>query len=162
MREWVPLILAIHVFGAIVWVGGNISLGVAVWAIRRSFPNQPETASRVTSEVGRAFAWVMWPALVATLATGLANLSWYTPPVKNWTGIPGAEWIVTSFAVAALMVVAAGLHTFVVGPRIRALRSERAPLPRLTILVRLNHVLEALTLLTAIFIVIVMVILGSI
>ncbi|HUZ80323.1 MAG TPA: CopD family protein [Thermoplasmata archaeon] len=161
MFEWVPLILVIHVLGAIIWVGGNISLAIAVWGIRRSFPNQPETVSRVISEVGRAFAWVMWPALAATLATGLANLSWYTPPAENWTGIPGAEWIVTSFAVAALMVISAGLHTFVVGPRIRVLRSRRTPSPQLTTLVRFNHVLEALTLMTAILIVIVMVILAS-
>ena len=159
--NWIPVVLAIHVLGAIIWVGGNLSLGVAVWALRRTLRDQPETLARVTSEVGRSFAWVMWPALAATLATGMANLSWYLPAGEDWTASPAAPWLLLSVALAVLMVVAAGLHTFFVGPGVRRLRERGASSTQVDAQIRINRGLEGVTIVTAVLIVLVMVILTT-
>lgn len=159
--EWIWLLLTVHVLGAVIWVGGTISLGIVVWGLRRSFPNDPETVYRTASRIGRAFAWVMWPALAVTIGTGLANLSWYVPPSENWTGVPAADWLSLAMGLVVLMTATAGLHTFVVGPRIRTLRDRHAPPAETSRLQGLNHGLEAATLLTAVLVVALMVLLGS-
>lgn len=160
--EWDWIVLTVHVLGAIVWVGGTISLGIVVWGLRRTFPNDPGMVRRIASRIGRTFAWVMWPALGVTIATGLANLSWYVPPVENWTGIPGSVWLSLAVGLVVLMTVAAGLHTFVVGPRVRRLRDRPAPAAEVAPWVGLERGLEAGTLLSAIAVIVVMVLLGSI
>ena len=160
--EEVWLVLTIHVLGAILWVGGTISLAVVIWGVRRSFPNDPETVQRLAAQIGRAFAWVMWPALAVTVLTGLANLSWYAPPSQNWTGTPGAEWVDIATALVALMAVAAGLHTFAIGPWIRRLRERRVPPGVCRPLRVFNHLLEGVTLIASVLVVGVMVLLASI
>lgn len=70
----------LNVLGATIWVGGTILLAAVAVGVRRATPNDPDSVYRVTSEIARAMAWVMWPALFVTVATGLVNLSWYVPP----------------------------------------------------------------------------------
>ncbi len=160
--EEIWLVLTLHILGAIVWVGGTISLAVVVWAVRRSFPGDAETIYRVTSEVGRGFARVMWPALALAIVTGLVNLSWYVPPTPNWTGLPGPFWVNLSAGLVTLMAVTAGLHTFVVGPRIRRLRARATAPSQRSGWSGLNHALEGTTLVAALLVVGAMVVLGTI
>ncbi len=160
--EEIWVVLTVHILGAIIWVGGTIGLAVVIWGLRRAFPNDPETVQRVASEVARAFAWVMWPALAVTVATGLVNLSWYVPPAVNWTGVPGGEWVQTAEGLVVLMAVVAGLHTFLLGPRIRRLRTRGTPPATYASLRGLNHALEGISLVAAVLVVATMVVLGTI
>lgn len=160
--EEIWLVLTLHVLGATIWVGGTILLAAVVAGVRQAFPSDPDSVYRVTSQIGRAFAWVMWPALFVTVVTGLANLSWYVPPPRNWTGVPGGDWLALGEGLVALMALSAGLHTFVVGPRIRQLRVKRVPVAEWAVLRVYNRALEAISLVTAILVIAVMVVLGSI
>ena len=161
MDDWAAVLLAVHVLGAILWVGGTISLGVTVVVLRHALRDRREVYEELTVRIGRAFGFVLWPALVATLITGLANLSWYLPPGTDWQRSTAAAWIATSFALSGVMTAAAAAHTFVVGPRIRSLRERRGPERVRRGLQALNHALEGVTLLTALAIVVVMAVLAT-
>jgi putative copper export protein len=60
--------LAIHVFAATIWVGGQFVLGALLPTIRRAAPN-------ATPVVARAFARIAWPAFAVLVITGIWNLS---------------------------------------------------------------------------------------
>lgn len=80
----------------------------------------------------------------------------------NWTGISGGGWLALGEGLVGLMALSAGLHTFVAGPRIRRLRAQRVPAAEWTRLRVGNRALQAVSLVTAILVIAVMVVLGSI
>jgi putative copper export protein len=59
--------LFLHVLAASVWVGGQITIGGIVPAIRRTHP-------QVTKALAQAFSRVAWPAFALTVVTGMWSL----------------------------------------------------------------------------------------
>lgn len=57
----------LHVLAASVWVGGQITVGGIVPAVRRASP-------ATTKVIAQAFGRVAWPAFVLTVVTGIWNL----------------------------------------------------------------------------------------
>jgi uncharacterized membrane protein len=137
MLLWQTIVLGIHVLGACIWVGGTFALGVVVAALSRGTPPGDPTASERTATVARALGWVMWPALAVTIVTGGINLSWWLPP-GNWTATIQGQWLVAKIVVIGILLLSAGGHSFLLGPRIRRLRREGVAENRLGTLRRIN------------------------
>lgn len=142
MILWETVVLGIHILGACIWVGGTFALGVAVAALARTGPPGDPRISEQTSALARALGWIMWPALGVTILTGGLNLTWYLPP-GNWEATPQGHWLMAKFLAVGLVLVTAGGHSFVVGPRIRRLRAAGAPEESLRRIRRLNVILGA-------------------
>ena len=93
--------LFLHVLGATVWVGGQLTLAGLVPALRTVGPDAPRT-------VARRFNRIAWPAFGVLFATGLWNLA------ETRVGDRSGEWIATLFAklaIVALSGISAALHT---------------------------------------------------
>ncbi|HUO48771.1 MAG TPA: hypothetical protein VMU09_08060 [Acidimicrobiales bacterium] len=60
--------LSLHVLGAAVWVGGQITMAGLVPTARRLSPDAPRA-------MARAFARLQWPAFVLVVATGFWNVA---------------------------------------------------------------------------------------
>lgn len=119
------LVLAVHLVGASVWVGGSLLLGVVAAAIGAS--RDPARAALV-AEVGRRLARVMWPALAIAVLTGFYNLTWFLPPGATLASQPV---LAAKFVTVGVVIAAAGLHTFVLGPRLRRRRERGEAEPTL-------------------------------
>ena len=65
---WETVRLFLHVLGATVWVGGQITLGGLVPRLRRIGPD-------ATTAAARAFARLAWPAYAVLVATGIWNVA---------------------------------------------------------------------------------------
>ncbi|HYA67932.1 MAG TPA: hypothetical protein VED63_04275 [Acidimicrobiales bacterium] len=91
--------LSLHVLGAAVWVGGQITLGALVPAARG-------LGDGATRALARAFARVQWPAYALVVVTGFWNVS------AVGAGQPTSWKVVLAIkiAVVALAGVAAFLH----------------------------------------------------
>ena len=132
MTEWASVNLALHVVGAGLWVGGSFALGFVTAAERR----RAKPAEARISRTARALAWVMWPALALTVITGGFNTQLSTPASGSWFSPPTVGWLDAKLVGVAVMTLAAGLHSFVLGPRVRRRREagasdeELAPLRR--------------------------------
>jgi copper resistance protein D len=141
------IVLGIHITGAAVWVGGVVALGVVALGLRGPPLDDPVNYSQAVSRVARRLAWVMWPALLVTVVTGLYNLSWYLPGGTADLSTPSGTVLLVKVSMVAFVILVAGLHTFYVGPRIRRrIVSGWDPL-RLRTMRRLNGVLGGLALL---------------
>lgn len=91
--------LSLHVLGACVWVGGQITLGGLVPTVRREAP-------AALAAVARAFARLAWPAYALLVATGFWNLA------AVHASRTSATWSIV-FGVKMACVLVAGVGTLV-------------------------------------------------
>jgi putative copper export protein len=99
----------LHVFGAMVWVGGQFSLGFLVPVLRR------EAGTETVRAAARRFQLVAWPAFGLLLATGIWNL------VEMHVADQDSEYLRTLFVklvLVALSGVTAAGHALLVGPAV--------------------------------------------
>ncbi len=126
MPHWLEITLvALHVLGATVWVGGTIALTfIAVPAIRVLTGEPRQTAMRL---LGRRWRPIGWTALLVMVATG-APLAAHVLPDSDGGG--QAVFTVKMCLFVALLVFAY-LHDFVLGPRVaQEIREGRPPVTR--------------------------------
>lgn len=92
--------LFLHVLGATVWVGGQLTLAALVPVLRAVSPTAPRTAAR-------RFNLVAWPAYLLLIATGVWNV------VAVHARLHGAylTTLIVKIVVVAVSGAAAYLHT---------------------------------------------------
>lgn len=124
--HWLEIALvALHVLGATVWVGGAIALTfIAVPAIRVLTGEPRATAMR---RLGERWRPIGWSALLVMVATG-APLASHVLPDSD----AGARAVfAVKMALFAALLVFAYLHDFVLGPKVaREIREGRPPVTR--------------------------------
>jgi putative copper export protein len=94
--------LWLHVLGATVWVGGQLTLAALVPVLRAAGPDVPKT-------VARAFSRVAWPAFGLLIVTGIWNIVAVNNddhPNSTYKAVLGAK-----LAVVAASGISAGFHT---------------------------------------------------
>ncbi len=95
--------LWLHVLGATVWVGGQLTLAALVPALRAAGPDVPKRAAH-------AFNRVAWPAFGLLLVTGVWNII----AVNNDTPAPNSTYqavLGVKMAVVAASGISAWMHT---------------------------------------------------
>jgi uncharacterized membrane protein len=94
--------LWLHVLGATVWVGGQLTLAAIVPALRAAGPDVPK-------RVARAFNRVAWPAFGLLLVTGVWNIAAVNHddhPNSTYQAVLGVK-----MAVVAASGISAWMHT---------------------------------------------------
>ena len=124
--HWLEITLvALHVLGATVWVGGTIALTfIAVPAIRTLTGEARATTMR---KLGERWRPIGWSALLAMVLTGAPLASHVLPD----SGAGAKAVFAVKMALFAALIVFAYLHDFVLGPRVaREIREGRTPVSR--------------------------------
>ena len=113
--------LFLHVLAASIWVGGQLTLGVVIPALRPAPEDPDPEASRVRiREVAGRFQVAAWIAFGVLLATGVWNLA------DLHIGDQSTAWITTLFVKLFCVAgsgLAAAIHIFVGAPRVKAART---------------------------------------
>ena len=116
--------LFLHVLAATVWVGGQLTLGAIVPALRPAADDPDPEAARVRIRtVARRFQVVAWSAFAVLLLTGIWNLQ------ALHVGDQSGEWLATLLVKLACVAVsggAAAVHILVAAPRVRAATDDAA------------------------------------
>ena len=94
---WATARLFLHVLGATVWVGGQLTLAGLVPGLRRLSPDAPRV-------VARRFNVIAWAAFGLLVVTGLWNIAAVDP---DWSSDYGTTLIVKLVVVVASGVSAA-------------------------------------------------------
>src|SRR5689334_16969472 len=95
---WATLRLSLHVFGATIWIGGQVVLAGLVPVLRRLGPDAPRAAAR-------RFGMVAWPAFALLLGTGVWNV------VAERDEVHGGYAV--TLTVKLVLVVVSGVAAFV-------------------------------------------------
>lgn len=108
--------LFLHVLAAMVWVGGQLTLGALIPAVRTG-------GTDLVRKVARQFQLVAWPAYAVLLITGAWNLSAVRLSDRS------DKYLTTlsvKLACVVLSGVAAGAHILIAAPRVRAATTDAA------------------------------------
>jgi putative copper export protein len=97
--SWDTIRLFLHVLGATVWVGGQLTLAALVPALRG-------LGAGVTRTAARRFNQVAWPAFAVLLITGV----WNVVAVRDEVTGDYRTTLIIKLAVVAASGVAAALH----------------------------------------------------
>ena len=101
--------LALHLFAASIWVGGQLVLGGLIPALKPAGPEHIRA-------VARRFQLLAWPAFAVLIITGLWNLLAANPTDQS------RAWMTTVILKLALVAIsgsAAAVHVLVFGPAVR-------------------------------------------
>jgi len=150
---WQFLVVVVHVFSAIVWIGGSIFLALVMVPVARGMepPAMGLLFLRRAALRFRGIAWVLLALLVVSGAFALDGRGIGFDRFREegfWSTEIGSVLLV-KFVLVGLMLVISGYHDFVLGPKIAELmrlvpRGERPPEStvaarrRLIVLARLN------------------------
>ena len=114
----------VHVTGAAIWLGVQVTLLVLVPALRRQLP--PEQVREIVRKAGRSLAIVGGPALLMIAASGIA-LARHESSAKAHPGVVGLKEAI----LVAMIVLVAG-HAYVRGRNARLAASALMLLLTLT------------------------------
>jgi copper resistance protein D len=116
-------VIWIHVLSAMVWIGGMVFISTALipglnqW----SKPFQgAEDRFRLLSIVTRRFKTISWAAISVLLATGVMNV---IHREGGWTELT-ERLLAVKLGLIVLILTLSGLHDFILGPRLGALKRE--------------------------------------
>jgi putative copper export protein len=121
--SWETVRLFLHVLGATVWVGGQLTLAALVPALRRAAPEAPRAAAL-------AFNRVAWPAFALLVVTGVWNVA--EQPDDTTDGYDAV--LLAKLLVVAASGLTAYLHTRATTPRGRGVYGGLTALTALTAL----------------------------
>ena len=106
--DWETIRLFLHVLGATVWVGGQITLAALVPALRG-------TADGVTKVAARAFNHIAWPAFGLLVVTGVWNVLALDDPSESYQ-----RTLMLKYGLVLASGVTAYLHQRATSPRAMA------------------------------------------
>ncbi len=115
------LVLWIHVLSAIFWVGGMLFLTVVLAPVLRSESGKPETYV-FFKKVATRFRNGVWVAILFLVLTGpllLSNQVSFEIPFQQWPVV-----VLIKLVLVFVLIVFAGLHDLVLGPRAGALKKK--------------------------------------
>ena len=118
-----PILVAVHVLAAAVWVGGTVALVfVAVPPVQRL---EGEVRGQLLREFGRRWRPIGWSALGIAVVTGL-GLAAYDHAFD--TAPTSFDWVLAvKGALVGILVAGSYLHDYVLGPGLaRQIRGRRA------------------------------------
>jgi copper resistance protein D len=123
------IVVLLHLFSAVVWIGGTIFLAAVLIPVTRKHIEPPSEGARVLGIVARRFRVVSYAAVGLLIATGL----WLA--IDHWGISPGefftadATWFLEALRVKVSLVVAilalSLLHDMYLGPKLAASQEGR-------------------------------------
>ncbi len=115
------LVVWLHLFAAIVWIGGMVFLSVVLVPALRG-DSLASSRGVVFQRVGQRFRLLVWIAVFVLVATGLLLLSRRVPSLLVPEGWPRAAQIKVCLVLGLIALTA--LHDFWLGPLVGRLKSQ--------------------------------------
>jgi uncharacterized membrane protein len=128
--------VSVHVFAALIWLGGMFFFALVGAPVLRSV-EPPALRAQLFRDLGVRFRGVAWVLIVILLTTGTLNLHFrgmlraeVLGSARFWASGMGQALAWKLAAVAAMLVFSA-LHDFVMGPRTSRMRPGSAEARRM-------------------------------
>lgn len=128
MPVWQFIVVVVHVFSAIVWIGGAIFLALVMVPVARGMepPAIGMLFLRRAAIRFRGIAWVLLAALVVSGAAALEGRGIGFDRFSDdgfWSTEIGTALLIKFLLVGVLLVIS-GFHDFVLGPRVSELMQQ--------------------------------------
>jgi putative copper resistance protein D len=121
------VILWVHLFSAVLFVGGSFFMWLVVMPASHSFAKDESERTQIVGKIAKDFGKITNPILVILVLTGIYNASWYLPTIGDLFSFSNYE-DTTLFVKVILVVVLIGLiyaHGAYYGRKIVRLAREK-------------------------------------
>ncbi len=115
------LVLGIHLFSAVLFVGGSFFIYLVLEPVSRATIANESERTALIGKVARRFGRFVTPLLLVLIATGIYNASWYLPPGWDVLATPEGQLLAAKSVAVLALVVLVYVHGRYFGPKIVAL-----------------------------------------
>ena len=127
MQLFDTIILWIHLFSAVLFVGGSFFIWIVVMPASHRFAKDESERTQIVGKIAKDFARITNPTLIILVLTGMYNISWYLPSYQGLFAFQTYDEKVL-FIKAVLVVILIVLiyaHGLYYGKKIVKLAQER-------------------------------------
>ena len=118
------LILWVHLFSAVLFVGGSFFMWLVIVPASRLITQDESERTRIVGKIARAFGNLTNPILILLILTGLYNASWYLRSAGSLFDYPGTILLLKVILVGVLLLLIY-VHNVYFGKQIVRLAEER-------------------------------------
>jgi uncharacterized membrane protein len=118
-------ILWVHLFAALIFVGGSFFMWMVVLPASRGLSEEESERTRVIAAIARKFGPVAWYSLLILVATGLYNATWYLPDMAFLFSTEAGLILFTKSILVMVLIVTVYIHNVYYGKRISRLAREK-------------------------------------
>lgn len=118
------VVLWIHLFAAVLFVGGSFFMWVVVVPASYKLTNDESERTRIVGRIAKQFSKVVYPSLLVLVLTGLYNASWYLPSMDALFDTYAGQLLFAKVIVVIVLLVLLYVSNVLFGRRITKLASE--------------------------------------
>ena len=121
------IILWIHLFSAVLFVGGSFFMWLVVMPSSHKFAKDESQRTEIIGKIAKDFAKISNPALGILLLTGIYNISWYLPSYKDIMLFQtyGEKLLLIKVVLVVILVILIYAHGLYYGKKIVKLAREK-------------------------------------
>ncbi|MHB2035367.1 MAG: CopD family protein [Nitrososphaerales archaeon] len=127
MQLFDTIILWIHLFSAVIFVGGSFFIWLVVMPASHRFAKDESERTQIVGKIAKDFARITNPTLIILVLTGMYNISWYLPSYQDLFTFQTYDEKVLFIKVVlvAILIVLIYAHGLYYGKKIVKLAQER-------------------------------------
>ena len=121
------VMLWLHLFSAVLFVGGSFFIWLVVMPASHLFAKDESERTQIIGKIAREFGRITTPTLVVLILTGIYNASWYLPSFGSLFAFKsyGATVLFVKVILVIILVVLVYVHGAYYGSKISRLARER-------------------------------------
>ncbi|MEM0118564.1 MAG: CopD family protein [Conexivisphaerales archaeon] len=118
-------LLWVHLFAAVLFVGGSFFMWIVVLPATKGISSDESERTRVIGMIARKFGPVAWYSLLVLVITGLYNATWYLPSMGMLLNTAAGLILLTKSLLVLLLIITVYIHNVYYGKRISRLAREK-------------------------------------
>ncbi|MCL4337809.1 MAG: CopD family protein [Candidatus Thermoplasmatota archaeon] len=118
------IVLAIHIFFAILFVGGSFFIWLVVWPASYEITDDEKERTRIVGKIAKRFAIFTHVSLAVLIVTGIYNATWYLGSFSALYSTSGGEILLAKIVVVGIDILIIYSNNLYHGKKITRLARE--------------------------------------
>lgn len=114
-------VLAVHLFSAVLFVGGSFFLWLVVEPVSHRLAPDEAARTRMMGQFARRFGTFSTSLLIVLVLTGLYNATWYLPSTADLLSTAAGRFLLAKGLVVVVLIALIYVHGLYFGRKISAL-----------------------------------------
>ena len=118
------IVLAIHIFFAILFIGGSFFIWLVVWPASYEITDDEKERTRIVGKIAKRFAIFTHVSLAVLIVTGIYNATWYLGSFSALYSTSGGEILLAKIVVVGIDILIIYSNNLYHGKKITRLARE--------------------------------------
>lgn len=119
------IVLWIHLFFAIIFIGGSFFIWFVVWPASYQITDDEKFRTRIVGKIAKRFAYFTHVSIGILVVTGLYNATWYLPSPADLFTTTGGKLLFIKSVLVVVVVIMIYVNNLYHGKKIMRLAEEK-------------------------------------